>query len=312
VIETLVELSRKATQRTSEPGNSKSRKSICLTTIEDSAEVDCNAERKVRQWPVVSLKFLNCMEDESSIIEGLSDANPGYEELISQLYTTLSSASPPFIYITDSVAPRITANTTRSILQALRDAGSDSHRTRFAQANAVACVTPRLLYDTILNGLAGWNVDWANGCENWTVAGNEQRWNDSMDGFLHGLQAVANTSSGSTETTRKGKRKVGVRDNQRTRMVVTIERAEKLKETLPDLIVPLTRLGELVRTFTTPSRVLIAILTTHCQSRVEITTIFISCARWEDIRPSLGASPDPYFLDIPPPTKQGSCLLLSL
>jgi hypothetical protein len=29
-------------------------------------------------------------------------------------------------------------------------------------------------------------------------------------------------------------------------MVVTIERAEKLKETLSDLIAPLTRLGELV------------------------------------------------------------------
>lgn len=40
------------------------------------------------------------------------------------------------------------------------------------------------------------------------------------------------------------------------------------------------------------------------QSQVKITTIFLSSARWEDIKPPLGASPDPYFIDIDPPSKQ--------
>lgn len=38
---------------------------------------------------------------------------------------------------------------------------------------------------------------------------------------------------------------------------------------------------------------------------MRITTIFLSSVRWEDIKPPLGASPDPYFIDIDPPSKQG-------
>ena len=41
------------------------------------------------------------------------------------------------------------------------------------------------------------------------------------------------------------------------------------------------------------------------QSQVDITTVFVSNVRWEDIRPSLGASPDPYFIDVSTPDKEG-------
>jgi origin recognition complex subunit 5 len=34
-------------------------------------------------------------------------------------------------------------------------------------------------------------------------------------------------------------------------------------------------------------------------------TVLLSSVRWEDIKPPLGASPDPYFIDIDPPSKQG-------
>lgn len=51
-------------------------------------------------------------------------------------------------------------------------------------------------------------------------------------------------------------------DAEDVRLVILVEQAERLKETLPDLVVPLTRLAELVRA-------------------------------------SLGAAPDPYFIDIP-------------
>ena len=38
--------------------------------------------------------------------------------------------------------------------------------------------------------------------------------------------------------------------------------------------------------------------------------IFISQVGWEDVRPPLGASPDPYFIDVPSPTKESEFLLL--
>jgi len=41
------------------------------------------------------------------------------------------------------------------------------------------------------------------------------------------------------------------------------------------------------------------------QSQVDLSIVFISDVRWEDIRPSLGASPDPYYIDISPPTIEG-------
>lgn len=53
-------------------------------------------------------------------------------------------------------------------------------------------------------------------------------------------------------------------DAEDVRLVILVEQAERLKETLPDLVVPLTRLADS-----------------------------------ELVRASLGAAPDPYFIDIP-------------
>lgn len=41
------------------------------------------------------------------------------------------------------------------------------------------------------------------------------------------------------------------------------------------------------------------------KSRVPITTIFVSDLRWEHMRPSLGAAPDPYYIDVQSSSKQG-------
>lgn len=38
---------------------------------------------------------------------------------------------------------------------------------------------------------------------------------------------------------------------------------------------------------------------------MEITTIFHSEVPWEQLRPPLGSSPDPYFIDVHPLSKQG-------
>jgi len=68
---------------------------------------------------------------------------------------------------------------------------------------------------------------------NWGV-GKGVRWNDTFDGFVHGLRAV-HVALG------KGKEKEGD-----ARLVIVGECAEKL---IPELMVPLTRLAELVRHF---------------------------------------------------------------
>lgn len=211
--------------------------------------------------------------DESNSLSLLLEQFPGYEKFTSHITSVTSSFVLPFLYITDRHNPRIT---TSLLNQVYRNSG-DYSPTRFAHINATACFTARLLYDTVLNALAGWKVAWENGCQNWPGE-DGKRYNDSFDSFLHGLRNLRNKS-------REGKTKGNGRTvDEEPTMVLLVERAERLKDNLPDLIVPLTRLAEL--------------------SQVKITTIFLSSARWEDIKPPLGASPDPYYIDIDPPSKQ--------
>ena len=73
------------------------------------------------------------------------------------------------------------------------------------------------------------------------------RYNDSLDGFLHGLRALhAQLSDNETgRTSRRSRLKARVKNA--VKMVLIVERAEKIKESLPEFLVPLTRLAELVR-----------------------------------------------------------------
>ena len=153
----------------------------------------------------------------------------------------------------------------------------------YARADAIGCLSARLLYESIINSLANWTPQCEDGAVNWG-ADNGVRWNDTFDGFVHGLHAVHAYLG-------QGKEKEGD-----VRLVIVVERAERL---IPELMVPLMRLAELV----SPSLSLMAQLT-FWQARVNLCVVFVSEAPWETIRPPLGASPDPYFFDIPPPTKE--------
>lgn len=211
--------------------------------------------------------------DETDSLSQLSDQFPGYEKFTSHITSVTSTFVLPFLYITDRRNPRITA----SLLNQICRNSGDCSTTHFAHINATACFTARLFYDTVLNALARWEVAWENGCQNWPGE-DGKKYNDSIDSFLHGLRNLRNKS---WEGKAKGNGRIV---DEEPNMVLLIERAERLKDNLPDLIVPLTRLAEL--------------------SQVKITTIFLSSVRWEDIKPPLGASPDPYFIDISPPSKQ--------
>jgi origin recognition complex subunit 5 len=194
--------------------------------------------------------------DVEDLIARLTEANPGYENLIFQVTSLVTTYPPPFLYINDPTTPRIASSVLRSLLSECSKLPlSASPQIRFAHVNAAACFTARIFYDTVLNAMAQWHVKWEDGCENWSDEGSGQRWNESMDGFLHGLKAIY-AAMGKGEASKKmdgkgkGKQKDTVDGNVHwggdSRMVLIVDRAERLKETLPDLMVPLTRLTELV------------------------------------------------------------------
>ena len=158
---------------------------------------------------------------------------PGYESFASLFTDLLATSPPPFIYIHDAATPHITSKAVSSVLATFPDKQPFLH----AIVNASTCFTARLLYDTVIRKLAGWTPTWESGCQLW----GDQRWNDSFDGFIHGLKAISvERSKRSTAKTRGG-------NTQSTpKIAIVIERAESLKEYLPDLLVPLSRLAESV------------------------------------------------------------------
>lgn len=200
-----------------------------------------------------------CYQNVEDLITKLTEEHPGYHDLISQVTQLVTTFPPPFVFINDPTTPRITSNILRSVLEACSQDTTPS--IRFSHVNAIACFTPRIFYDTVLNALACWKVRWEDGCENYPGDGSGHRWNDSVDGLVHGLRAIyAEMSNADPEAIKKvdlkGKEKqiensVDEASNplMGNSMVLVVERAEKLKETLPDLLVPLTRLAELVNLF---------------------------------------------------------------
>ncbi|TFY54403.1 hypothetical protein EVG20_g9717, partial [Dentipellis fragilis] len=265
-----------------------------------------------------------------------------------------TTCPPHFIHVHDPLAPRATAALLTHALTTLAsfppsafpdtrldsDSGSDADtdtgsepqqqqqllpHIAAAHIDAVACFTPRLFFDTALNGLARWRPRWEDGARCWGAEDGAERYNDGVDGFMHGLRALrtelarremlveeerekeasgSGKGKGKSPTKPRGgargrgrgrggggraqerERAVLEKHESAVRMVLVVERAERLRDTLPDLLVPLTRLAEL--------------------SRVDITTIFLSQVNWDDLKPALGASPDPYRMVIPPPSKQAT------
>ena len=158
---------------------------------------------------------------------------PGYESFATLFTDLLTTSPPPFIYIHDVVTPHITSNVVSSVLATLPGKPPFLH----AILNASTCFTARLLYDTVIQKLANSTPTWESGCQLW----GEQRWNDNFDGFIHGLRSISSeTSKTSTAKTR------GQAGQSTPKIAIVIERAEKLKEYLPDLLVPLSRLAESV------------------------------------------------------------------
>jgi origin recognition complex subunit 5 len=153
---------------------------------------------------------------------------PGYESFATLFTDLLTTSPPPFIYVHDVATPHITSKALSSVLAALPDEPPFLH----AIVNASTCFTARLLFDTAIRKLTNWTPTWESGCLLW----GDQRWNDSFDGFIHALRAI----SAERSKTR------GQSTQPSPKIAIVIERAAGLKEHIPDLIVPLSRLAESV------------------------------------------------------------------
>lgn len=199
------------------------------------------------------------LEQLDCLAKDISDTFPGNDALISQLITLITTCPPTFTYLHDPHTPRATASLANSLISSLSaidaissDPGDDTVPIiTSAHVNAVASFSPRLFYDATFNRLAKWRPRWEDGCGNWPGgATGGMRYNDSLDGFLHGLRTLKIQLSGDeteAQSPRKGKGKTRVQNKAKVvKMVLVVERAERLKESLPGLLVPLTRLAELV------------------------------------------------------------------
>jgi origin recognition complex subunit 5 len=169
-------------------------------------------------------------------LDTVTSAHPGYEAALSDLAFLLDCAPPPFVYIQDP-NPRLAGLALAALLAHL---SSSSPTFLHAQVDAIECFNARLFYDTVLNSLAKWEPQWQSGCANWAPPGMEgQRWNDSLDSFLHGLRTVQNS-----RTPRIGN--LAEEDASTPMVVLVVEHAERVRESSLELMAPLTRLGELV------------------------------------------------------------------
>lgn len=177
-------------------------------------------------------------------------ATDGYQRPCAELVALISTWPPPFIYVHDPGSPRLAC---RAITAALNDLKQNNPiPLAFAHVNAVTCFNSRLLYDTVLNALSGWVPEWDEGCSNWTGSqvGTTQRFNENFDSFTHGLRAIRShilQGGGHSPEGSKGKGQEKTQEGKGAcRLVLVIERAERLKETMPELLAPLARLAELV------------------------------------------------------------------
>ena len=200
---------------------------------------------------------------------------------IDELATLIAIAPPPFVFVHDAVCLR---DTISALECALASEENTTAHVRRATVNGISCFTPRLLYDHAINSLADWSVEWNEGCANWTLPSSSGRWNDSFDSFVRGLRTlhtqIRSNRTSKTESGRKTRGKKKAKGKQKeaeegfeeeVRFAIVIEHAERLRSNMPDLLVPLTRLAELV--CTRYLRVLIMLILTdsarpYCRVRV--------------------------------------------
>jgi origin recognition complex subunit 5 len=122
--------------------------------------------------------------------------------------------------------------------------GLQTAQKSFVSIDCTECISHRVLFARIINGLANWTPSWSDAGECWggDALGN---WDASFDTFSKAFEALwQSIVDGRTGEEEKGEGEDsgGGTDS----VVIMLLNSERLKDFLPTLFVPLTRLSELV------------------------------------------------------------------
>lgn len=202
--------------------------------------------------------------------------------MFNQLPQLLAICPPPLIHVHDP-NDQILYNPALDSVRAAQRA--------FVLIDCVECISQRVLFARVINGLANWTPRWSDAGECW--GGNSLgAWDSSFDTFSKALKTLWQSIVDS-----KADRELDGGGNES--MVVMLKNSEYFKETLPSLFVPFTRLSELVSVSETS-----AAFISHSFSKTGTPScvIFISQCSWTALRPPLGSSPTPFLCTIPPLT----------
>lgn len=195
-------------------------------------------KRQSQVWTSTCFPTMSVSSD-ASFAPALADcihAHPGHHVLVEHLLTLYTASPPPFVYLEDPVSARLTFQVVLDTIRALRRSNNSPSDFDFAVVNALSCLQPRILYDTVLNALGGGMPSWISGCINYPctsrLEGEGQRWNDGFDGFVAGLRNIWHI-----------KQQI---QPKKLHFIILVENAERLRDRVASVVNPLTNLKELV------------------------------------------------------------------
>ncbi|KIO21027.1 hypothetical protein M407DRAFT_219477 [Tulasnella calospora MUT 4182] len=194
---------------------------------------------------------------------------------LNQLAELLQLHPPPFIFIHDPLHSRPTPSS--FLHNSLHNSTSQSMPVRI---DCNACLTSKMLFHAIINEVTSWvpELNTKGRATSWFNR-HVSKWDRSLDSFVEALKAAFDETIGT----------LGTRTN--ANLILLFENVERLKETLPALIVPLTRLCEL--------------------AQIPISTVFISSAPWCEISPPIGTLTEPYLVSVASRSKQDTISYLN-
>lgn len=150
--------------------------------------------------------------------------------MFAQLPQLLSLCPPPLIHLHDP-QHQLEHNPNLENIRRAQNA--------FISIDCTECISQRVLFTRIINGLANWVPEWRDhGGESWGGQGLGA-WDTSFDAFALAFRALwqslldSKSANGSTSGGNDG-------------IVIMLLNSERLKDFLPSLFVPFTRLSELV------------------------------------------------------------------
>lgn len=154
---------------------------------------------------------------------------------LTPLSELLQTSPPPFVFIEDP------HGATPSPELQIQKSSSKSGAFTTITVDAVECYTSRILFSTILNKLASFTPEYDSRgyaeCFNVDeAAGGGQKWDSSWDGFIHAFRDTYTAPYAKKDSPEKTHN-----------VAIAIKNSKRLKQSMPELVVPLVRLRELVR-----------------------------------------------------------------